>query len=161
MKVERTSIDGMPAFLVESPGAPEAGVMFSVGLADVIHRCLSERPADRYPDAAGLAADLRRHLTDQPLVGVRNRSVLERYRKWRRRQPQKLRLAIMAAAVLIAVGAGVAASVAYLRDQAGQAMCLVLGLTHRLAAVFRRHVGLPLKEFKITLYGRERCAQFV
>ena len=39
MKVERTSIDGMPAFLVESPGAPEAGVMFSVGLADEpVHR---------------------------------------------------------------------------------------------------------------------------
>ena len=30
------------------------------------------------------ADDLRRHLTDQPLVGVRNRSVGERWRKWRR-----------------------------------------------------------------------------
>ena len=50
-------------------------------------------PEDRYPDAPRLADDLRRHLTDQPLAGVRNRSLAERWRKWRRRRPSTLRAA--------------------------------------------------------------------
>ena len=29
----------------------------SAGLADVIHKCLAEKPAERYPDAGALAAD--------------------------------------------------------------------------------------------------------
>src|SRR5262249_57978758 len=59
----------------------------SVGLADLLDRCLAPDPRERYPDAAALAADLRRHLTDLPLQGVRNRSLVERWRKWRRRRP--------------------------------------------------------------------------
>src|SRR5207248_5386853 len=39
-------------------------------------------------DADGLAADLRRHLTDLPLRGVANRSWTERWHKWRHRRPQ-------------------------------------------------------------------------
>src|SRR5262249_45867288 len=34
----------------------------SVGLADIIAKCLAPDPDDRYPDAASLADDLRRHL---------------------------------------------------------------------------------------------------
>jgi serine/threonine protein kinase/tetratricopeptide (TPR) repeat protein len=62
----------------------------SVGLADLITRCLEPRPALRYPDAASLAEDLRRHLRDQPLRGVGNRDPRERWRKWRRRRPHAL-----------------------------------------------------------------------
>src|SRR3712207_6936721 len=52
------------------------------------------RSADeRYPTAQALADDLRRHLTDQPLAGVSNRSLAERWRKWRRRRPGRLRTA--------------------------------------------------------------------
>jgi serine/threonine protein kinase/Flp pilus assembly protein TadD len=58
----------------------------SVGLADVIAKSLSPHAADRYPTAAGLADDLRRHLNHLPLRGVRNRSLAERWRKWRRRR---------------------------------------------------------------------------
>jgi tetratricopeptide (TPR) repeat protein len=57
----------------------------SVGLADIIGRCLAPKRAARYRDAAALADDLRRHLNDLPLRGVANRSVLERWRKWQRR----------------------------------------------------------------------------
>ncbi len=42
----------------------------SVGLADIIHRCLAERADARYPNAVWLAADLRRHLTDLRLRGA-------------------------------------------------------------------------------------------
>jgi Flp pilus assembly protein TadD len=58
----------------------------SVGLSDIIRRCLASEPSARYGDAAALADDLRRHLNDLPLRGVANRSVTERWRKWRRRQ---------------------------------------------------------------------------
>ena len=40
------------------------------GLADVIRKCLATDPNDRYPDAAALADDLRRHMADLPLRGV-------------------------------------------------------------------------------------------
>ncbi len=77
----------------------------SVGLSDVIGKCLAEGPDDRYRDMAALAGDLRRHLADLPLAGVRNRSVAERWRKWRRRRPHGTALAAMALAVVLAAGA--------------------------------------------------------
>jgi serine/threonine protein kinase/tetratricopeptide (TPR) repeat protein len=82
------------------PGVP-------VGLSDVIARCLAPDPSKRYPSASAAAADLRRQLADLPLLGVRNRSLTERWRKWRRRRPHGLAwvgaLAVVVAAVL-AVG---------------------------------------------------------
>lgn len=62
----------------------------SVGLEDLIQKCLATRPADRYPDAAAVAYDLRRHIQDLPLRRAPNRSLAERWRKWRRRQPRAL-----------------------------------------------------------------------
>jgi len=57
----------------------------SRGLADILGKCLQPDPARRYDSAAALATDLRCHLANQPLQGVRNRSWIERWRKWRRR----------------------------------------------------------------------------
>jgi serine/threonine protein kinase len=71
----------------------------SVGLADIISKCLAPKPADRYADAATLATDLRCHLENQPLRGVGDRSLFqrwskrrlkERWDKWRRRRPHAL-----------------------------------------------------------------------
>ena len=62
----------------------------SAGLSDIIHKCLRSDPRDRYPNAAALASDLRRHLNHLPLMGVPNRSLIERWRKWRRRKPSAL-----------------------------------------------------------------------
>src|SRR5262249_33588638 len=60
------------------------------GLEDVIHKALARRPNDRYADAGQLATDLRCSLMDLPLQGVPNRSLSERWRKWRRRKPHAL-----------------------------------------------------------------------
>jgi tetratricopeptide (TPR) repeat protein len=79
--------------------------LVSVGLADILGKAMSARAADRYASAADLGADLRRHLADQPLRGVANRSWAERWRKWRQRRPHALRLLAMLLAVLLAAGA--------------------------------------------------------
>ncbi|MCI0461235.1 MAG: protein kinase [Gemmataceae bacterium] len=73
----------------------------SVGLADVLHKCLAADAHVRYADARALAIDLRRHLADLPLRGVGNRSLSERWRKWRRRRPYTLALVGM---LLVLVG---------------------------------------------------------
>jgi serine/threonine protein kinase/Flp pilus assembly protein TadD len=62
----------------------------SVGLADITAKCLATKPSERYHDAASLADDLRRHVNDLALRGVANRSLTERWRKWRRRDPSAL-----------------------------------------------------------------------
>jgi len=78
----------------------------SRGLKDLLGKCMQFEPSDRYHDAAGMADDLRRHLANLPLCGVANRSLAERWRKWRRRKPQTLvRLATGAVfAVALVVG---------------------------------------------------------
>jgi tetratricopeptide (TPR) repeat protein len=86
----------------------------SLGLSDIIHKCLCGDARDRYPDAAALAGDLRRHLADLPLRGVHNRSWAERWRKWRRRHPSTLSrrgqigLVLIAAVVAPAATLGIA-----------------------------------------------------
>lgn len=75
----------------------------SQGLADIVAKCLAHRPADRYEDMESLATDLKSHLSDMPLTGVRNRSVVERWSKWRRRHPQSVLVGLLVSAVLAVV----------------------------------------------------------
>ena len=76
-----------------------AGV--SPGLAAILSKCMQADPNRRYPEAAMLADDLRRHLAHRPLRGVPNRSLGERWRKWRRRNPGTLwRLGVSALVVV-------------------------------------------------------------
>ena len=82
----------------------------SAGLSDIVHKCLEARPEDRYPDAASVAKDLRRHLAHLPLEGVPNRDPRERWRKWRRRRPNAalwmgLLLALAGAGAMVVAGA--------------------------------------------------------
>src|SRR5262249_41804764 len=81
------ALAGQPPAPVEAPPPrlERCTRQVTTGLADLIHKCLAREPRDRYPDAAALAADLRRHLANLPLHGVANRSLVERCGKWRRR----------------------------------------------------------------------------
>jgi tetratricopeptide (TPR) repeat protein len=93
----------------------------SVGLSDIVAKCVARRPEDRYGDAAALADDLRRHWTDQPLAGVPNRSVAERWHKWRRRRPSTFRTAGMLAVVAAAAAILLAGTWSQMRDRVQQA----------------------------------------
>ncbi len=79
------------AGLTDAPGSLErCNPRVSPGLSDIVRKCLARHPSARYRDAASLADDLRRHLNALPLRGVANRSLSERWRKWRRRHPAAL-----------------------------------------------------------------------
>ena len=93
----RADVYALGVLLSEALGPPPV----SVGLRDLLARCTAADAADRYPTASALADDLRRHLSDLPLRGVGNRSLAERYRKWRRRRPYALPL--LAGLVALAV----------------------------------------------------------
>ncbi len=84
------ALGGPLSFEAAPPYLPVCNPRVSLGLADLIHKCLAHEACDRYPDTAALASDLRRHLADLPLHGVGNRSLRERWGKWRQRQPHAL-----------------------------------------------------------------------
>jgi eukaryotic-like serine/threonine-protein kinase len=69
-------------------------------LADLLAKCTARDPLQRYFDAGALASDLRRHLAYQPLKHVANRSLAERWKKWRRRQPYALMATFLAVGVV-------------------------------------------------------------
>ncbi len=100
----RTDVYSLGILLAEAlghtPTNPNPHV--SVGLADILARCSAPEPAERYPSANDVAVDLRRHLADLPLKGVANRSLAERWRKWRRRRPYAL--SIVAILLALAIG---------------------------------------------------------
>ena len=85
----------------------------SPGLADVIAKCVDPNPSQRYQDAKVLADDLHRHLAHQPLRKAPNRSPLERWRKWRRRQPHALVRVGMAVLLVAGIGTEVALAAAH------------------------------------------------
>lgn len=105
---------GGPLSTSDRPARPRlerCNHLVSIGLADIVHKCMAEAVADRYACAGDVAEDLRRHLDDLLLVGVRNRSIAERWAKWKRRKPHALThgsawVAIVAAVlIVVAVGA--------------------------------------------------------
>ena len=74
-----------------------------LGVRDILARCTAIQVSDRYATASDLAVDLRRHLADRPLRGVQNRSLVERWHKWRRRQPHAIAMGL--ACLALAAGA--------------------------------------------------------
>lgn len=96
--------------LPPSPRRWNRGVTPAV--AAIVLHCLEPAPARRYGSARELGEDLQRQLQHQPLKHVREPSLRERARKWRRRHPRLT----SAASVAVALGAvllGLASLLAY------------------------------------------------
>jgi len=72
----------------------------------IVRKLLAPEPAARYQTAAELKEDVDRQLADRPLRFARDRSVAERARKWRRRNPRLLVAGLIAGVVLAAGGSG-------------------------------------------------------
>jgi serine/threonine protein kinase len=97
------------------------------GLADLLTRCLGAPAPGRYATAGDLAADLRRHLAGLPLRGVANRSLVERWRKWRRRRPYALAILGM---LLLGAAAGGRSAVRIVRQTQAAETALAEGEEH-------------------------------
>lgn len=70
-------------------------------LDTIIMKAVSKSPGDRYRTAEDLAADLRRYLSDQPIL-ARRPGLWERARKWSRRHPSFVGAALVTLAVCAA-----------------------------------------------------------
>ncbi len=78
-------------------------------VASILATALAPDPARRYPSAAALRDDLQRQLDHRPLAFAPDRSVRERVRKWRRRNPRLaswVTVSALAGLVLAAVVGG-------------------------------------------------------
>jgi tetratricopeptide (TPR) repeat protein len=82
----------------------KANPQVSQGLEDIVSKCLAVSPKARYQDAGQLAGDLRCHVARLPLRGVANRSVVERWQKWRRRKPHAMPVVAAGLAAVLMIG---------------------------------------------------------
>ena len=103
----------------------------SRGLRDVLCKCLAVSPSARYRDASLLATDLRCHLASLPLRGVGNLSLIERWKKWRRRKPYAMPLAALTVAAIVVLGT---IGTLFYRDRVHSAEALLLQSQHELAS---------------------------
>jgi WD40 repeat protein/serine/threonine protein kinase len=88
-------------------------------LETIVLKALEKSPADRYPTAQALADDLTRFLKDEPIKATRP-TLLQRGRKWCRRNPAlaSLSAAVAVLLLLLALGWAMAALVRQERDAA-------------------------------------------
>jgi tetratricopeptide (TPR) repeat protein/tRNA A-37 threonylcarbamoyl transferase component Bud32 len=86
----------------EEPPRPREVVPAPPALEAICLKAMSKRPADRYPAAGELAADVQRWLADEPVTAYRE-PVHRRVVRWGRQHPA---LVAAAAVLLLAVAAG-------------------------------------------------------
>jgi serine/threonine protein kinase/Flp pilus assembly protein TadD len=76
----------------------------------LLMKLLAPEPADRYQNAYQLKHDIDRHLNDLPLQFARDKSLRERWGKWRRRNPRTPYRILVGFVVAVAVGTGALAA---------------------------------------------------
>jgi hypothetical protein len=73
-----------------------------IELSVICGKALEKKPGDRYASMTELAADLRRHLNNEPIL-ARPPSLVQRTVKWVRRNPAKSAAGTIAALALVAI----------------------------------------------------------
>jgi eukaryotic-like serine/threonine-protein kinase len=92
-------------------GAPDLRALnpsVSPAVASIVAKCLAADPGKRYSSARDLHEDLTRHLNHRPLAHAPERSLRERFGKWRKRHPRLASASSVGAlaAVLLAATVG-------------------------------------------------------
>jgi WD40 repeat protein/serine/threonine protein kinase len=117
----------MEQVLHEEPVRPcRLDPRISRDLETIVLKAMACEPGDRYPCAEALAEDLRRFVTDRPIL-ARRASVFERSRRWCRRNPALAAaggLAVVALGAMIALGVGSVFALRLSREQAQTAAAL-------------------------------------
>ncbi|MFQ5731079.1 MAG: protein kinase [Planctomycetaceae bacterium] len=85
-------------------------------LDTIVHKAVDRDPEHRYPSAGELAADLNRFLGDEP-IAARRTSLIERARRWRKRNPLIAFLTAAVAGLLLLVGVGSTVAAAHFRNK--------------------------------------------
>jgi eukaryotic-like serine/threonine-protein kinase len=101
----------------KTPRAMLRDARVSPGLADIVCKCLEPVPGERYASMRQIACDLRRHLASLPLLGVRNRSLLERWQKWRKRRPHGVAVTVMMFSLVLALAGVCLAGISQFRQR--------------------------------------------
>jgi serine/threonine protein kinase len=104
--LERVRHGDIPNPATVRPDVPPA-------LANICQKAMSLHPADRYPTALALAADVEHWLADEP-VSAHRESTLFKTRRWTRKHPRSV--AGFAAAVLVGI-IGLAASLFFVQAE--------------------------------------------
>ncbi len=92
-----------------APSVRELNPAVSPAVESIVRTLLHPDPDRRYQSARDLLTDLDRHRQHLPLAIAPDRSVVERVRKWRRRNPRLWVYLLLSGAVLTAGGLGLAA----------------------------------------------------
>jgi serine/threonine protein kinase/tetratricopeptide (TPR) repeat protein len=91
------------------PPLREQNPFVTPAVESIVRKLLAPDPSARYQSALDLKDDVDRQIADRPLRYARDRSVVERVRKWRRRNPRFLVASAVVGVVLAATSAGAAA----------------------------------------------------
>ncbi len=86
-----------------------------VDLETIVHTAIAKEPADRYLDAEELANDLQRFINDEP-IRARKIGLLERGRRWGRKNPVLAASLSAVAVLLIVLATGSAIAANYFRQ---------------------------------------------
>lgn len=90
---------GLPSIREINPDVPAA-------VEAIIRKLAAPNPADRYANVDELREDLQRQQENRPLRHAADRNPVERFRKWRRRNPNAVSKCIGSAAILSLTVAG-------------------------------------------------------
>ena len=139
-----TEFDGLIAARAKGPPAlRDINADLSAAVESIVGKLLAPRPEDRYQTANELHEDLERQLADRPLRFAADRSIPERFGKWRRRNPRLLVAMVLAAAVAAVGSTGAYAFGESEKRVAGEAETRARNLQDGMEAV-RLDLTLPV-----------------
>jgi len=128
-------------------------------LDNIVLKCLSREPHDRYASAGDLAADLHRFLRGEPVV-ARKASWIRRAKYWVRKNPAVAAMTTLSAIVVI--GSLITVSTLYLRER--KAVDLALDAIHESYASvadeeFDDIPGMAKKRYELSLLQIQKFKQ--